>query len=68
MSMKRTEINALIRLKACRSRLTKQQYKTLRGQILAGDYIGAMKGLQNLLAQAGTNYEEEKDNGKLDFQ
>ena len=59
--MKRIEINALIRLKACRDRLTKQQYKTLRGQVLAGDHIGAMKGLQKLLAQAGTKlYEEEK--------
>ena len=36
-------------LKACRDRLTKQQYKTLKGQILAGDSDGAMKGLRKLL-------------------
>lgn len=36
-------------LKACRDRLTKQQYKTLKGQILAGDGDGAMKGLRRVL-------------------
>ena len=47
--MKPSEINALIRLKAIRHRLTAQQYKTLRGQILAGDAEGAMKGLKKIL-------------------
>lgn len=36
-------------LKACRDRLTKQQYRTLKGQILAGDSDGAMKGLRKVL-------------------
>lgn len=36
-------------LKACKSRLTRQQYSTLKGQILAGDSDGAMKGLRKLL-------------------
>ena len=45
----KADINALMRLKACRGRLTTQQYKTLRGQILAGDSEGAMKGLRKLL-------------------
>lgn len=36
-------------LKACRDRLTRQQYKTLKGQILAGDSDGAMRGLRKLL-------------------
>lgn len=40
--------NAAMNLKACRSILTKQQYKTLKGQILAGDSAGAMKGLEKL--------------------
>ena len=40
---------ALIQVKACRDRLTYQQYKTLRGQILAGDDAGAMKGLRKVL-------------------
>ena len=45
------EINtmALIQLKGYRNKLTVQQYKTLRGQILAGDDAGAMKGLKKLL-------------------
>lgn len=41
--------NAAMNLKACRSQLTKQQYRTLKGQILAGDSEGAMKGLKRLL-------------------
>lgn len=40
--------NAAMNLKASRSILTKQQYKTLKGQILAGDSAGAMKGLEKL--------------------
>lgn len=40
---------ALARLKAHRSRLTWQQYKTLRGQVLAGEAAAAMKGLNRLL-------------------
>lgn len=40
---------ALIRLKAYRNRLNWQQYKTLRGQVLAGDDKGAMKGLDKIL-------------------
>ena len=45
---KDVDVSALIRLKACRGELTFQQYKTLRGQVLAGDAMGAMKGLQRL--------------------
>lgn len=40
-------------LKACKSRLTRQQYSTLKGQILAGDSDGAMKGLRKLLMRNG---------------
>ena len=36
-------------------RLSRQQYKTLKGQILAGDPDGALKGLQRLLIMAGSN-------------
>ena len=49
MTIKEINVSALIRLKSCRGSLTVQQYKTLRGQVLAGDHIGAMKGLQKLL-------------------
>ena len=47
--MKNIDYKALIQLKATRDRLTVQQYKTLRGQVLAGDPDGALKGLRNLL-------------------
>lgn len=47
--MKQVDYKALIQLKATRHRLTPQQYKTLRGQVLAGDADGAMKGLRKLL-------------------
>lgn len=40
---------ALAKLKAARYRLNYQQYKTLRGQVLAGDADGAMKGLKRIL-------------------
>lgn len=51
--MKEINVGALIRLKAARPRLTVQQYRTLRGQVLAGDPDGAMKGLQKLLTMEG---------------
>lgn len=41
--------DALITLKARRSDLTAQQYQTLRGQVLAGDGAGALKGLEKIL-------------------
>lgn len=50
-TMKRVDVRAVIQLKACRDRLTKQQYKTLKGQILAGDGDGAMKGLRKILTR-----------------
>ncbi len=40
---------AFIRLKSARGKLTKQQYRTLKGQIIAGDSDGAMRGLQKIL-------------------
>ena len=52
MNIHSVDVNALIQLKGCRDHLTHQQYKTLRGQVFAGDSIGAMKGLQNILAKA----------------
>lgn len=46
---------ALIQLKGARKHLTAQQYRTLRGQVLAGDPDGAMKGLRKLLLLEGSN-------------
>lgn len=40
---------AIKRLKAHRARLTRQQYSTLKGQVLAGDSDGAMRGLDKIL-------------------
>ncbi len=47
--MKVIDFKAMMHLKACRDKLTVQQYKVLRGQVLAGDADGAMKGLKRLL-------------------
>ena len=47
--MQKIDFKALIHVKACKDRLTAQQYRTLRGQVLAGDGDGAMKGLRKLL-------------------
>lgn len=46
---------ALSHLRSAKNRLTRQQFKTLRGQILAGDPDGAMKGLRNILPLEGSN-------------
>ena len=42
---------ALGRLLAAKKLLSRQQYKTLKGQILAGDAEGAMRGLEKLTEQ-----------------
>ena len=42
---------ALGRLLAAKRMLTRQQYKTLKGQILAGDADGAMRGLTKLTSR-----------------
>lgn len=55
--MRRFDRNAAMNLKACRSQLTKQQYRTLKGQILAGDPDGAMKGLKRLLGRRANDAE-----------
>lgn len=47
---------ALGRLLAAKRSLTRQQYKTLKGQILAGDAEGAMRGLTKL-----TQHPTEKE-------
>ena len=38
-----------IELNKYKKLLSKQQYKTIKGQIIAGDTIGAMKGLKKLI-------------------
>lgn len=51
MTEKQVDVGALVLLRNTKHRLSKQQYKTLRGQILAGDPEGAMKGLRNILSR-----------------
>ena len=41
-------IKALRLIEQHRTALSRQQYKTLRGQVFAGDYEAAMRGLQKL--------------------
>lgn len=53
--MREINVGALIRLKGARPHFTAQQYRTLRGQVLAGDPDGAMRGLRKLLLLQGTN-------------
>lgn len=36
-------------LKDSRKHITKQQYRTIKGQLIAGDVDGARKGLKRLL-------------------
>ena len=47
------DYRALIQLKACKPRLTPQQYRTLRGQVLSGNPDGAMRGLRKILSRKG---------------
>lgn len=47
--MAEVNVGALIRLRKAKQHLTRQQYKTLQGQVFAGDPAGAMKGLDKLL-------------------
>lgn len=48
-------VGALHRLKNNRHLLSLQQYRTLRGQVMAGDTEGAMKGLRKVLLMNGSN-------------
>ena len=43
---------ALGRLLAAKKMLSRQQYKTIKGQILAGNAEGAMRGLERILNEA----------------
>ena len=44
-------------LKAHKQHLTKQQFKTIKGQALAGDVEGANKGLQKLMERNRKQWE-----------
>ena len=52
-------VKALASLRANRSKLSRQQIRTLKGQILAGDIIGAMRGLNRIIGQKQNSEERE---------
>lgn len=58
--MNEINVGALIRIKGARPHLTAQQYRTLQGQVLAGDPDGAMRGLRKLLLMQGSNAVKNK--------
>lgn len=49
MVLTREQKKAFADLKYNKDKLALQQYRTVKGQILAGDTAGALKGLQKLL-------------------
>ena len=53
--MQKIDFKALMHVMACKDRLTGKQYKRLRGQVLAGDPDGAMRGLRKILLLQGSN-------------
>jgi len=49
-----TDMNFWRDLKAKRSQLTKQQYRTIKGQAVKGQIGDARKGLQKILMRRGS--------------
>lgn len=56
-----TKQAALETLGLYRTRLSRQQFTTIRGQILAGDVQGAMRGLMKLLYPSGKGKDERHE-------
>lgn len=58
--MKNNGVNyrALKLLKECKEDLTRQEYKTLRGQILAGEDKAAMRGLEKIQRRNQKKWEK----------
>lgn len=52
----------MVDLKKNKSRLTRQQYCTVKGQILSGDTVGAAKGMKKLLfVRGGVGYAKQTE-------
>lgn len=49
----------LKKLKTQKKYLTAQQYRTIKGQALAGDVVGADKGLEKLMERNRKQWEEQ---------
>lgn len=60
-------VKALHLLRLSRKKLTRQQHKTLCGQVNAGDVTGAMKGLEKILKRNIERKNEGKTNGKTEY-
>ena len=63
-TLKQIDHRALIHIRGAKRSLTGQQYRTLKGQVLAGDAEGAMKGLREILLMAGSNSIKRGTTGK----
>lgn len=57
-ALKPIDARALIQIKGARQHLTAQQYRTLKGQVLAGNPDAAMKGLRKIMQQKGRQKNE----------
>lgn len=57
-ALKPIDARALIQIKGARQHLTAQQYRTLKGQVLAGNPDAAMKGLRKIMQQKGRQRNE----------
>ena len=57
---------ALAQLNRARNILTRQQFKTLRGQILAGEHEAALKGLQKIKERRPAGRESSARQGPGD--
>ena len=65
-AIKAVNAEALIRLKAYTNQLSPQQYRTLRGQVLAGDAEGAMHGLRKILRRKAGAHDNSTRQGPGD--
>lgn len=57
-------MNEWQRLEASRFCLSRQEYKTIKGQLRAGDVQGAMKGLNRLMEVRNHSRENERAKGQ----
>lgn len=60
--MQLIQIVMLKKLRKYGKHLTRQQYRTIKGQILAGDTEGASKGLNKLIESNRKDEDDEKEN------
>lgn len=54
---------ALKKLKSNKQHLTRQQYRTIRGQMLAGDIQGGLRGMHRVLKRLENESNMQKKEG-----